>query len=212
MIYKSPLLTVDGIIFKEDQILDLLKNLGGDINYVCQFKPAISGLINMGLIDTLRKHPAVEYIVYDIPIEPFEQTLPWGVERIGAPVLHTSGNKGTGINVAVLDTGIDTDHPDLSFVFGFDFSGRFIDDPDPQTGEGEVIIKAPNVMQGYYRDPEKTKEVIRKTSENYSSMLQSVQKGKKTEIDSINGAIIGTGNTINVDVSLNEMLMTLIIS
>ena len=120
------------VMFKEDQILDLLKNLGGDINYVCQFKPAISGLINMGLIDTLRKHPAVEYIVYDIPIEPFEQTLPWGVERIGAPVVHTSGNKGTGINVAVLDTGIDTDHPDLSFVFGFDFSGRYIDDPDPQ--------------------------------------------------------------------------------
>lgn len=35
-----------------------------------------------------------------------------------------------------------------------------IDDPDPETGEGEVIIKAPNVMKGYYKDTEKTNAVL----------------------------------------------------
>jgi long-chain acyl-CoA synthetase len=33
-------------------------------------------------------------------------------------------------------------------------------DKDEITGEGEVYIKGPNVMQGYYKDPEKTKEVL----------------------------------------------------
>ena len=35
-----------------------------------------------------------------------------------------------------------------------------IADPDPLTGEGEVQAKGENVMKGYYKAPEKTKEVF----------------------------------------------------
>ena len=70
------------------------------------------------------------------------------------------------------------------------------------TSEG--LLLSPGVMIS------KTKEVIRDTAQNYSSMLQSIQQGKKTEIDSINGRLTRSGMNHNIDVSLNKILTQLI--
>jgi 2-dehydropantoate 2-reductase len=53
----------------------------------------------------------------------------------------------------------------------------------------------------------KTKNVIKNTKENYSSMLQSYKKGKKTEIDSINGKIVDIGKKHGKNPLMNEIMV-----
>jgi subtilisin family serine protease len=52
-------------------------------------------------------------------------TLDQSVPQIGAPAAWQRGLTGAGVRVAVLDTGIDTDHPDLAgkVAVGEDFTG-----------------------------------------------------------------------------------------
>ena len=57
---------------------------------------------------------------------------------------------------------------------------------------------------------EKTMDVIRSTSDNYSSMLQSIKRGKKSEIDSINGIIVKIGGKFKIDTPLNKTLVLLV--
>lgn len=53
-----------------------------------------------------------------------EETLPWGVDRIDAEAAQEAGYTGTGIDVAVVDTGIDKDHPDLTVAGGENFVSK----------------------------------------------------------------------------------------
>jgi subtilisin family serine protease len=47
------------------------------------------------------------------PTQPNE-VLPWGIDRVDAELLWGASTTGSGINVAVVDTGIELNHPDLA--------------------------------------------------------------------------------------------------
>jgi 2-dehydropantoate 2-reductase len=57
---------------------------------------------------------------------------------------------------------------------------------------------------------QKTKNVIRETAENFSSMAQSILQGKRTEIDAINGYLVKAGRQHGATTPLNALLTDLV--
>jgi subtilisin len=57
----------------------------------------------------------------DLPTHAVAQTLPTGVRRIAADQYALAHPGGVNVNIAILDTGIDIDHPDLHVVGGTHF-------------------------------------------------------------------------------------------
>ncbi|MFO7677030.1 MAG: 2-dehydropantoate 2-reductase, partial [Thermoplasmatota archaeon] len=76
--------------------------------------------------------------------------------------------------------------------------------------ESTAIANAYGIKLNHKNMINKTKQVITNTSENYSSMLQSLKKNKKTEIDSINGKLVKIGKSKNCDVHLNSILLSML--
>jgi subtilisin len=78
--------------------------------------------------------PRVAYVAADRPIRKTAQILPTGIDRIDGEKSSTGSGDGRGrvdVDVAVLDTGIDLDHPDLNVVGGRDcVNNSNFDDPD----------------------------------------------------------------------------------
>ncbi len=98
--------------------------------------PAMAVTLPEEEIATVKKNSKVAYVEEDAvftvvePLPGDEYMNAWGVWRIFADVAHESGNKGAGVRIAVIDTGIDYNHPDLAgnFKGGYDF---VFEDDDP---------------------------------------------------------------------------------
>jgi subtilisin len=98
--------------------------------------PAMAVNIPEQEIAELKRNSKVAYVEENVKykaVEPLigdEYINSWGVFRIFADVAHSSGNRGEGIRIAVLDTGIDYTHEDLNdnYSGGYDF---VFNDDDP---------------------------------------------------------------------------------
>jgi subtilisin len=76
----------------------------------------------------LEQHPAVSYVEPDLERGIFAQTVPTGIRRIfadenGGITIDGQDDYRVDVDVAIIDTGIDFEHPDLNVVGGVDCSG-----------------------------------------------------------------------------------------
>lgn len=103
----------------------LVRGLGGKIKYSYTLVPAIAASIPEAAIPALFKNRGVANIELDgtVQASDIELDSAAGVKQIGAGAVHANGNTGAGIKVAVIDSGVDFNHPELTLRYagGYDF-------------------------------------------------------------------------------------------
>lgn len=103
---------------------EIIREHGVSANYI--YKNALRGFsanLSESALAKIKNNPRVAFVSEDrevsiqkrptrtpTPTQSPVQTIPTGINRVNAENLT---NKGNGVHVAVIDTGIDLDHPDL---------------------------------------------------------------------------------------------------
>jgi subtilisin len=110
----------------------LAKEHGGRSKHI--YRHALRGFSFEGsdeAAERLARHPKVRTVVPDRRVEASAQSIPTGVRRIGGPSSHAAAGDGTGsvdADIAILDTGIDSNHPDLNVAGGVNCIGTTYED------------------------------------------------------------------------------------
>jgi subtilisin len=84
-----------------------------------------SAVMSAADAQALRADPRVASITPDLPVHIDQQVLPTGIDRIDGELSSTASGNGSGsvdVDVAVIDTGIDLNHPELNVVGGINCS------------------------------------------------------------------------------------------
>ena len=136
--------------FKGSSDAALIQAQDGDINDQYTSIQAIACNLPQQAIDGLKNNPKIAFVepdaimtTQDYTVDP-ELYYSWGVERVGAGIVQADGNNGDGVKVAVIDTGINYNHADLSAniardsnnaVIGYNFVSNN-NDPMDDNGHG----------------------------------------------------------------------------
>jgi len=113
----------------------IIHRFGGTVKHVYSIIPAIAATLPSQAIEALQRAPGILRVEPDVEVHALaEIDATWGVKQIGAGAVHPY-NKGTGVKVAIIDSGMDYTHPDLAanYAGGYDWVN---DDGDPMDDNG----------------------------------------------------------------------------
>jgi len=191
----------------------LVKGVGGKIKYTYHLIPAIAASVPEVAIDALRENPNITHVELDSKVYTLDAELDdsWGVKRIGAGIVHAY-NKGTGVKLVIMDTGIDYTHEDLdaNYAGGYDFVNGD-DEPMDDHGHGThvagTVAAEDNDIGVVGVAPEAALYALKVLDETgggyWSDVIAAIQWSVDNGMQVINMSFGGTG-TSDVEVACQE--------
>ncbi|MDF1557326.1 MAG: S8 family peptidase [ANME-2 cluster archaeon] len=126
--------------FKDKPNAALVEAYGGMVNEQFTIIPAVAAEVPVRALYGLSLNPNIEIIEPDALAHAMGQVTPWGIDRVQALQVHANGITGVGVDVAIIDTGIDYSHPDLvsNYMGGYDYVNSD-NDPMDDAGHGTHV-------------------------------------------------------------------------
>ena len=106
-----------------EALTNTIENFGGEVIY--RYNSAITGFtfkapnqqVTDNIVDSLSLDRRVKFIEQDKTVVPFSEQIPTGLQRIDANGLYSIlkiGSFSADVDIAIIDSGIDLDNPDLN--------------------------------------------------------------------------------------------------
>lgn len=93
-----------------------LLSVGAQIHYRFDDLEAFAVSVPEAALNGLQKNPNIEYIEEDVKRYPSAQTVPYGIDKVQAPLVWSDASNpstGAGIKVCVIDSGVEPTHEDI---------------------------------------------------------------------------------------------------
>ncbi|WP_026475841.1 S8 family peptidase [Alkaliphilus transvaalensis] len=157
----------------------------------------------------LANNPNVEYVEENAEVHLLAQSTPWGVTRVQAPNVWNRGFTGSGVRVAVLDTGIHSSHEDLTVSGGYSVFG---DSPyNDVQGHGTHVagtIAARNNSVGvigvaYNAQLYAVKVLNNQGSGTLAGIAQGIEWARQNNMHVINMSLGGTSGSTTLQNAVN---------
>lgn len=89
-------------------------------------------------LQKLKNDPNIDYIEQDSVVKKASDTVTTSIYQVHAPQVHDLGVTGIGVNIAILDSGVDTENSEVHVAGGVSFvpNDSSLDDPN---GHGTIV-------------------------------------------------------------------------
>lgn len=113
-----------------------------EVHHTYEELKAVAASIDEAELDEFQSHPDVKWVEADQKVKTSAQTETWGYKSTNTLDSRAWGLDGAGVEIAIIDTGIDPDHPDLNVKKGIsvlDEHESWVDDNGHGTHVAGVI-------------------------------------------------------------------------
>ncbi|WP_117148935.1 S8 family serine peptidase [Paraliobacillus zengyii] len=198
------------ILFKEDINESVIESAEGEINREMESVPAVAATVPTDEMEELENNPDVIAVEKDITFDVTDQTVDWGIERVGSPKAMVKNLNGEGVKVAILDTGISV-HEDLTIAGGISFTSyteSYADDNGHGTFVAGIIGAKNNSIGTVGVAPESSiyaVKVANKAGDAYlSDILAAIDWSIENQMDIINISLGATTDSVILEESVNN--------